>query len=166
MRTIDPAQLGEWFDAYGTALVLYARQWLETGQAEDVVQDTFIRLLAQSRRPDRPRAWLFRCVRNAAIAALRSRRRRESREAGGAAKRPAWFESRPGDLIDAATAQQALADLPPEQREPVVLRIWASMTLAEIAETLGEPVSTVFSRYKAGLATVRERMERACRSHS
>lgn len=34
MSPIDPADLGRCFDAYGASLVLYARQWLETAQAE------------------------------------------------------------------------------------------------------------------------------------
>ena len=57
---IDPATLGGWFDAYGAALVLYARQWLDRGAAEDVVQDVFVRLMAQpgGQRPAHLRAWL------------------------------------------------------------------------------------------------------------
>ena len=49
MPSIDPAKMGSWFDAYAGRLVLYARQWLEAQWAEDVVQDVFIRLMAQSR---------------------------------------------------------------------------------------------------------------------
>jgi DNA-directed RNA polymerase specialized sigma24 family protein len=36
-------KIGQWFESYGAGLALYGRQWLETGEAEDVVQEAFIR---------------------------------------------------------------------------------------------------------------------------
>lgn len=156
---MTPASLSEWFRAYGAALVLYARQWLERGAAEDVVQDVFLRLMAQRSAPDNPRAWLFRAVRNAAISGLRSQKRRDVRAAGAPQERQPWFEPDPDERLDAATAQAMLADLPPEQREVVVLRIWGELTLREIGALLGEPMSTLFSRYQAALNAIRQRME-------
>jgi RNA polymerase sigma-70 factor (ECF subfamily) len=67
-------------------------------------------------------------------------------------------------LIDAATAQQALESLAPEQREVIVMRIWARMNLTEIAEVTGLPVSTLFSRYRAGLSEIKRIMESSCQS--
>ncbi len=162
MGRIDPANLSEWFEAYGASLVLYARQWLPSGQAEDAVQDVFVRLTMQRRPPASVKAWLFRAVRNAAVSQLRSRRRRLRHERQLAAAGASWFEPRPGDLLDAQTVQQALAMLPFEQREVIVLRIWAGMTLREAAEVIGRPMSTVHSRYRAGLAAIRQRMEKPC----
>ena len=77
--------------------------------------------------------------------------------------RARWFEDRPEALIDGATAEATLASLPDEDREIVVLRIWGGMTLQEIAETVGSPVSTVFHHYRAGLAAIRRRLESSCR---
>ncbi len=159
MAAIGPADLGNWFHAHGATLVLYARQWLERGAAEDVVQDVFLRLITARTAPANPRAWLFRAVRNAAISRLRSQKRRDAREAGPPDGRSSWFESNVGDRIDAAAAQRVLAALPEDQREVVVLRIWGELTLREIAELLDEPVSTVFSRYQAALTAIRRRME-------
>jgi len=87
MGSIDPAGLSGWFDAYGRALVLYARQWLTVEPAEDVVQEVFVRLLSQRRAPVNVKSWLFRSVRNAAVSRLRSEHRRRKaqirRSAGG-----------------------------------------------------------------------------------
>ena len=47
-------------------LVLYARQW-DPANAEDLVQEAFLRLLTESPLPDSPKAWLYRVVRNLAI---------------------------------------------------------------------------------------------------
>ena len=163
MAPIDPATLSACYDACAASLVLYARQWLPAA-AEDVVQDVFIRLLAQRRMPTDAKAWLFRAVRNRAISHLRSRGRRRRRERGRAAAQPAAFEARPEDLIDARAAQDALESLPAEQREAVVLRIWGGMTLHEASAVMGRPVTTVFRWYRQGLAAIRERMGSACQT--
>ena len=161
---IDPAQLATSFDAHAATLVLFARQWLVRSAAEDVVQDVFVNLLLQRRAPDNLKAWLFKAVRNAAISHARSATRPGNREKRHAVHRPDWFEPRPEDLIDAATAQQALESLAPEQREVIVMRIWARMSLAEIAEVTGLPVSTLFSRYRAGLSEIKRIMESSCQA--
>ncbi|UCD29960.1 MAG: sigma-70 family RNA polymerase sigma factor [Planctomycetota bacterium] len=165
MGLIVPAQLSSWFDDYSPTLVLYARQWLPVESAEDVVQDTFIRLMSQPREPANIRAWLFRSVRNAAISQLRLQGRRKKHERQLAADRQQnLFEHRTEDLIDASELQVALESLPQEQREIVVLRLWAGMTLRETAEVVGEPVSTLFSRYRSGLAALRRKLELSCKT--
>jgi RNA polymerase sigma factor (sigma-70 family) len=162
MRLTETARLSGWYDAYGQALVLYARQWLPAA-AEDIVQEVFLRLLHKWREPACVKAWLFRSVRNAALSRLRSERRREKHEHQRALRQgDRFFEARPDDLIDAAAAQAALMSLPDEQREVIVLRVWAGLTLAEASEVTGDPVSTLFSRYAAGLAAVRKILEAPC----
>jgi RNA polymerase sigma-70 factor (ECF subfamily) len=158
---LDPATLGGWFDAHGAALVLYARQWLDRGAAEDVVQEVFVRLMAQpgGRRPSNERAWLYRATRNAAIGAARSLWRRGRRERDVAREHSEWFQPRPEDPIDARAAQDALQSLPAAQREIILLRLWSGMTLAEIADVTGAPLSTVHDHYRKGLAGVRRVME-------
>ena len=163
----DGEAVADMFEAHGPALLLYARQWVDAAAAEDVVQRVFVRLLASGRLPADARTWLFRCVRNEAISAWRSDRRRGRRErtaaetAGGEAG-AAWFVPRPENRIDAAAAQAALAALPDEQREIVTLRIWSGLTLAEIGRVTGLPVSTVHHHYKAALKVLRNRLESPC----
>ena len=48
-----------------------------------------------------------------------------------------------------------MRDLPEEQREVVVLRIWGEMTLAEVALVLDVPENTVASRYRYALNRMR-----------
>src|SRR5437763_9540367 len=131
------ASIRELFEAHADALLLYARQWLGAARAEDVVQDVFLRLLAGGRLPSEPRTWLFRCVRNAAISAWRSDRRRGRREQAAGRGRADWFVPRPEDRIDAEAAQEALRALSAVQREVVTLRIWSGLTLAEIGQVTG-----------------------------
>ena len=159
---IASVQLAFVFDAHAATLILFARQWLDRAAAEDVVQDVFVSLMSQRRSPDNPRAWLYKAVRNAAISHARSASRRSKREMRLAEQRTEFFESGADDLIDASAAQEAMESLPQEQREVIVMRLWAQMTLAEIAEVTGEAVSTLFSRYRSGLLEIKRIMESSC----
>ena len=62
---MGPEAFGRLVDEHTGALVLYARQWCSA--PEDVVQEALLKLVAQTKAPDHPVAWLYRVVRNAAI---------------------------------------------------------------------------------------------------
>jgi RNA polymerase sigma-70 factor (ECF subfamily) len=159
----DPAPLSTWFEAHADALVLYARQWLDRGGAEDVVQEVFVRLMAQRREPPNVKAWLYACVRNAAISEARSVFRRRRREQTAAGQTPAWFSPHPRDVLEAETVQRAVQDLPERQREILLLRVWSGMTLNEVAQVTGLAISTIFDEYRRGLDGVRRALESTCR---
>ena len=154
------------FDDHVAPLVAYARQWVDATAAEDVVQRVFVRLLTAGRLPVDAKTWLFRCVRNEAISAWRSGRRRKRRERETVQSSPVWFVSTPEDAIDAATAQAAVEALPLDQREVIMLRLWSGLTLKEIAAVTGAGVTTVHDRYHAALAILRQRLELRCETPS
>lgn len=121
--------------------------------AEDLVQEAYLRLLERdaSDPPRRVRSFLFTVVRNAATDELRRRRRSLESHRWVALSR-----ARPGvpRRFSEATAQAisgALADLPDEQREVVMLKVYGDLGLAEIAELLDVPMGTVASRYRYGI---------------
>ncbi|OHB66310.1 MAG: hypothetical protein A2Y77_06655 [Planctomycetes bacterium RBG_13_62_9] len=157
---MDSERLAMWYDAYSDALMLYARHWLGSDVAQDVVQAAFMELMGQTFVPADAKAWLFRTVRNAAITRLRREQCRRHHGRRLAAQQPPWFEGRPEDLIDAQKAQEVLMTLPEAQREVVLLRIWGQLSLKQISKILGSPLTTVHSRYKAALAAIKERMQR------
>jgi|SRR5579859_3402147 len=160
MNGPDGARVTELFRALGPGLRLYARQWVDTATVDDVVQEVFVGLLSSGKLPAEPQTWLYRCVRNAAISASRTMRRRGTREEMVAADE--WFVPRPEDRIDARAAREAMECLPAAQREIVALRIWGQLTLAEIRDVTGLPTSTIHDQFRAALATIRERLERSC----
>jgi RNA polymerase sigma-70 factor (ECF subfamily) len=155
MPPIAPDELGRLFREHARALCLYARQWPEGD--EDLVQDAFIKLAQQSPAPDQVLAWLYHVVRNGARAAWRGETRRRRREKRVSAAE-AWFAAAE-DLIDGREATRLLAELPLEQREALVARIWGGLTFAEVAQLTGCSLPTAHRRYQAGLATLRERLE-------
>ena len=159
----DPGKLAAWFEAHAPALALYARQWVDDrARAEDVVQEVFVRLMGQRGEPPNVRAWLYASVRNAAIDEARSASRRKRREESAAANTPGWFVPRPADALDADAVRRALEQLPPRQREIVTLRVWSGMTLGEVSQVTGMPVSSVHDEYRRGLDALRRLMETPC----
>jgi RNA polymerase sigma-70 factor (ECF subfamily) len=101
-------------------------------------------------------------VRNGAIGASRSARRCGRREAAAARRGEAWFDPSAGQRLDAAAATAALKQLPVEQRETIVARLWGGLTLEQIAELTGSSTSTVHRRYQSGLSALQERLGVAC----
>src|SRR6185437_4398209 len=138
---MDPAELTDCFEGNAPALLLYARQWLERSGAEDVVQEAFVRLMLARLKPGNARAWLYRATRNLAIAQWRTNKRRKRRETIAARDEPVFEEFFDHD---GRVAARYLNELPQEQREVIVLRIWGQLKLAEIAAVNGLGVSSVF----------------------
>ena len=155
MPSIEPDALGRLYRQHAPALRLYARQW--PGVGEDLVQDAFVKLARQSPPPERVLPWLYRVVRNRALAASRAAARRRRRE-GRAGAPEAWFAA-VDDQLDAQDAVRHLAALPLELREVIVARLWGGLTFEEIARLVGCSLPTAHRRYQAGLTELRERLD-------
>jgi RNA polymerase sigma-70 factor (ECF subfamily) len=155
MPPLAPDALGRLYRSHAPALRLYARQW--PGAEDDLVHDAFVRLAAESPPPARVLPWLYRVVRNAALAARRAADRRRRREAFTSTSE-AWFEPTDNQL-DAREATRRLAELPLEIREIIVARLWGGLTFEEVAGLVGCSLPTAHRRYQAGLVELRERLE-------
>ncbi len=147
-------------DEHAGALVLYARQLC--GDPEDAVQQAFMKLVAERNTPQSVVAWLYKVVRNEALSASRTARRRKSREQAVGETRSGWFESTEQQLCDSQTAAEALASLPREQREIVTAHLWGGLTFREISEMLGLPSSVAHRRYHEALEELRKRIGVPC----
>jgi RNA polymerase sigma-70 factor (ECF subfamily) len=157
---MGPEDLGRLVDEQAAALVLYARQWCAA--PEDVVQEAFLKLVTQRPPPASPVPWLYRVVRNGALSAARTARRRQRHEAVAAARTPPWFAPTETAALDAAAATAALQGLPLEQRETIVAHLWGGLTFEQIAELTATSSSTAHRCYVAGLSALRERLGVPC----
>ena len=141
----------------GPRLILFARQWLpDTADAEDAVQEAFLRFWRKHQQPDeRHTGLLFAAVRHSALDHLRAERRRKNREASSAksSDQIVWFTPASDDGAALQTAVQGLAA---EQREVLVLKIWGELTFVQIAEALGASPNTVASRYRYAINSLRK----------
>jgi RNA polymerase sigma-70 factor (ECF subfamily) len=144
------------YDRHGPALLTYACTLAsDTAAAEDIVHGVFVKLLnGRTDALDAPVAYLYRAVRNQALNSRRNGQRETSLE-----ENSHWFIHRSGSKESAIALQQALVELPTEQREVVVMRIWGGMTLAEAAEATGVPLNTAASRYRYALEKLQEKLQ-------
>ena len=138
-------------------------RWLTRNQAdaEDVVQEAYLRAFKYygSFRGGDSRAWLLTIVRNTCYTWMQQNRARElesafDEEMGSVVSDAANPETRLLSRIDSQLLKQALASLPLEFREVVVLRELEEMSYKEIAEIADVPLGTVMSR----LARARKRL--------
>ncbi len=129
-------------------LILYGRALgLSHAESEDVVQETFVHLMQRLDSPEKPEHYCVRSFRNRALNYRRSLWRRLTRELES--KR--WFERASSESPLEREAMQALATLPREQREVIVLKIWHEYTFEEIGRLLEISPNTAAGRYRYGI---------------
>ncbi len=146
------------YEAKAAALILYGRALgLSHGEAEDVLQETFIALMQKAEMPREPEHYCLRSFRNRALNYKRSLWRRLTREL----ESTRWFEKTEGESPAERIAMQQLAELPPEQREVIVLKIWNRCTFEEIGELLEISPNTAAGRYRYGLQKIKAQLEGA-----
>lgn len=140
------------YHAKAAELILYGRALgLSHGKAEDVLHETFAALLARNEPPDDPARYAVRSFRNRALNYRRSLWRRLTREFESAR----WFEASPGETVAERAAMRCLAELPPLQREVVVLKFWHDLTFEEVGRLLDVSPNTAAGRYRYGLEKLR-----------
>ena len=148
------ARVARLYDRCAARMYRYAAMILaDTEAAADVVQQVFVAVLQKERRVHEEDAYLRRAVRNACVDALRRRRREAPTEtpliepiADG------------GDPAERVAVEEALRELPADQREVIHLKVFEGMTFQEIADLTGESINTVASRYRYATAKLRARL--------
>lgn len=140
------------YEAKAATLILYGRALgLSHSEAEDVLQEMFMALMQKPCPPEQPEHYCVRSFRNRALNYRRSLWRRLTREL----ESRRWFEKNDSESPHEKAAMRCLADLPPEQREVIVLKIWHRYTFDEIAQLLDLSPNTAAGRYRYGLQKLR-----------
>ncbi|MHB8647058.1 MAG: sigma-70 family RNA polymerase sigma factor [Thermomicrobiales bacterium] len=161
----DPRGVELLYDRYGgVAFALAYRLLGERGSAEDVVQEAFLNVWRQGATYDTRRGtvrtWLLTIVHHRAIDQMRSVRSKAGADTviddamPLPAKEDTWTEVVQG--LEHERVRQAMATLPPEQRQVVDLAYYGGFTHTEIARRVGIPLGTVKGRMRLALDKLRD----------
>lgn len=163
----DEIALAELYDRYSrVAYGLALRTLRDEALAEDAVQEGFLAVWRSAARfmPERAKAstWILTLVHRRAVDLVRrtERRRAEPLEAA-----PQQIEGSTEELVwlrfERERVQNALRQLPDQQREALELAYYGGFSQSELAERLGQPLGTIKSRMFAGLSRLRELLAEA-----
>jgi RNA polymerase sigma-70 factor (ECF subfamily) len=171
----DTAAVAELYDRHSRLLFgLILRIVRDRGEAEDVLQETFVRVWSRAdiydARVGRPLPWIVRVARNCAIDRLRARRVRATVDAPATdlaaveAVPATGIQTPEAAVLDAERRQtltDALAGLPAEQRRLITAAFFEGYTHSQLAQRFELPLGTVKTRIRAGMIVIRQRLEHA-----
>ena len=141
--------LEQLYEKHKTGIFRYALSILKSPTlAEDVLQETFVRLLQRNTprsATDNVQAWLYRVARNICYDLLRKNKR----------------ETEPSDAVSSAQFGyiELIQPLTPKEQEIVSLKILGNLSHKEIASVLGLTVHGTKKRYERSILKLRESMK-------
>jgi RNA polymerase sigma-70 factor, ECF subfamily len=163
----DPQALAQLYDRYGRVTYsLILRVVRDTGVAEDLVQETFLRVWNRVQGFDAEKGsigpWLLAVARNRAIDYLRSAtgRQRNALEFEES-EHPALYTDMERDLLQADKARRvkaAMQKLSPNQRQAIELAYFEGLSQTEMAERMGQPLGTVKTWVRTALKNLRDEL--------
>ena len=138
-------------------------RWLAHGDADDIVQEAMMRAFKSfdGFRGEAVKPWLLAIVRNCHLNALAEKNRHAASVLDDSRDMPAPDPTPEAHAIqtgDGRRLDNAIAALPEEFREVVILREMEEMSYRDIAIATGAPIGTVMSRLARGRALLREKL--------
>lgn len=144
---MDQKLIYSWYEQYKNGIFRYALSMIKDPHlAEDVLQDTFLKLLSGEvpRNPDMAQAWLYRVARNLCFDHLRRSKREQPHT----------------EMLSQTQNHYAYIDLisslSPKEQEVVTLRIVGGLSHREIGTVLGISAKAAQKRYERAIAALRE----------
>lgn len=170
----DQRAFAELVDIYQDKLYHMAYRMLNNRQeAEDVVQDTFLRVYKNLDRYDdtlKFSTWIYRIATNLCIDRLRRRKPTYSLDAesndyeglDGYSMLPSDERTPESELVLSDTQRiihEAIDSLPPKYKSVMILRYIRDLSLQEVGDILGMPVTTIKTRVHRGREFLRKKLE-------
>lgn len=168
----DQLALAALYERYGSVIYSLALHVLrDSVLAEEVTQDTFMKLWRQPHQWDAERGplknWLLTIARYTAIDRLRV----EVRHTNRAVPLVDEIQAHDDDLqgtgadIDRHLLRRLINELPPEQGSLILMGFYQGLTHRQLAEKLGLPLGTVKSRVRLGLQKLKALWTAAVETH-
>jgi RNA polymerase sigma-70 factor (ECF subfamily) len=163
----DVAAFGLLFDRYAQTIYVFAAHLLGTADADEIVQEVFLRFWNRASQFDPLRGsfrgWFMAIARHQILNQLRRRSQEQRILAADAIDRVLAEAADPAvDVEEAAglherqeSVLRALGELPHEQRRALVLAYFGGLSHSAIAQLLGLPLGTVKKRIQLGMQKLR-----------
>ena len=167
MQQRDPNALAELYDRYGrVTFSLIVRIVRDAGTAEDLVQETFLRVWNRVHGFDAQKGsigpWLLAVARNRAIDYLRSAGGRERNAVEyEESDHPSLYCDMERELLSndkVRRVKTAVEKLSPNHRQVIELAYFEGLSQTEMAERMGQPLGTVKTWVRAALKTLRDEL--------
>ncbi len=169
----DRAAFAAIVERYVSPVYKFSYRYVRNGpDAEDVSQEVFLRVWKNLKKFDESKnfkTWIFAITKNASLDLLKKKKPMSFSQFGEEDDAVEAVLAPYVTIADTAEAvfdqgvlkegfDAALAKLPSRYRDVMVLRYNDNLKFREIAERLGEPIDTVKSRHRRGLALLRDIM--------
>jgi RNA polymerase sigma-70 factor, ECF subfamily len=164
----DPQAMADLYDRYGRlAYSLILRIVRDREMAEDLVQETFLRVWTRAQAFDSARGalgpWLLAVARNRAIDYIRSTDGRMARSTFEIVEmeNPALFANLEREIATSDQARrirEALGKLNPNQRTVIELAYFEGLSQTEMAEKIGQPLGTIKTWVRTALKNLRDEL--------
>jgi len=152
----------DYFDQWAPALLLFAKQQAyNPAEAEDIVQEAFVKVWKKYGHAKITKALPYSTVRTTAIDFSRSfsrRKIRENRVYEEGEGDTIWFQRRLEATEKNSMLEEAVQQLSKDQQEVLVLKVWGELTFKEIATTLQISNNTAASRYRYALDNLKKQL--------
>ncbi len=170
----EESALGELYDRYGGVAYALARRVVrDPALAEDVVQEAFLAVWRGAGRfmPERAKAaaWIMTLVHRRAVDLVRREQRRRADPLPDPASRDGSHRSAEDEVwlrLERGRVQEALRELPDQQRETLELAYYGGFTQVQLAQRLGRPLGTIKSQMYTALSNLRELVDAAAREEA
>jgi RNA polymerase sigma-70 factor (ECF subfamily) len=164
----EPQAMADLYDRYGRlAYSLLLRIVRDREMAEDLVQETFLRVWTRAQAFDGERGalrpWLLAVARNRAIDYIRSADGRMARSTFEIVEmeNPALFANLEREITTSDQARrirEALNKLNPNQRTVIELAYFEGLSQTEMAEKTGQPLGTIKTWVRSALKNLRDEL--------
>jgi RNA polymerase sigma-70 factor (ECF subfamily) len=163
----DQTALERLYDRYSPLVYsLLLRMTQETGSAEDLTQEVFLKVWRSAHLYESSRgsleAWLVTVARNIALDHIRSKREKQRRREDTESVAVAVSQPRTEEWVDRrkrmGQVRSLMTALPEDQRRALELAYFEGLTQSEIAARLEQPLGTVKSWVRNALLRLRDEL--------
>jgi RNA polymerase sigma-70 factor, ECF subfamily len=171
LKSREPQAMADLYDRYGRMIyALIYRMVRNEGAAEDLVQETFLRIWNRVQAFDQDKGslgpWVLTVARNRAIDYIRSVDGRMAQSAFEIEKleHPTLFRNLENEMLNldrVKLLRGAFDKLTPNQRVVIELAYYEGLSQTEMAERMKQPLGTVKTWVRTALKALREQLGEA-----